>query len=498
MPPEVLDDIPNAARKPEFIPVRRAGGRIVRTKLGDRKGQPPIPTTWIDGEYVFVSFNCGGRVQVPPRVMDYGRRSIYEMGNMEWEQPGFPYLPFLSTQENWNGKLLRRLAIDEKHFPTVRSGAAIKISPKLIDAWVRLEDNVKRMIDLLKAASGFHAIKFLPLPNSRRLYKLYSDKAAAFREACTTRDRFLFLLAILTFFVAIKRDFVPFEMTELSVPIGVQRYLEFQADCIAGGVHSQWVVFLSDSSINWGMNVKRRGVFIDYRRTEFSALATHMIASNVPVVLRIEERTMYDNVDLHLQDRLLNRFIKLNFQGINVDGMNAVLRKLIPPRVVVQRIRVKMAVEQIEKGFDFRLEDAVDQPGGDEVLWEPSPLSTQPPENHLDYESREDFFARRDKEREALILRESDTARQRRINREALGMMFTQPGAKNTTTQVYEWQWDGYREVRKLVLGVTSMTSGNSTRTQRCDTTASTMSGMSGNLRNPCQDYDSRRRTICQ
>ncbi len=83
---------------------------------------------------------------------------------MEWEQPGFPYLAFLSVAESFSGRLLRRLAIDKDHFPTRRVGPIITMDSKLVDAWVRLEANLLRMIDILKKSADYHAIRF-PSPS---------------------------------------------------------------------------------------------------------------------------------------------------------------------------------------------------------------------------------------------------------------------------------------------------------------------------------------------
>ncbi len=106
------------------------------------RGPRPEPTVWLEGGDIFVAFNAG-KFDIPPRVYNYGHRSIYDMRFIEWEQHGFPYLAFLPIKEDFNGPLWRRLAIDKDHFPakitTLNGRDLCRLDSKLVDAWVRLK-----------------------------------------------------------------------------------------------------------------------------------------------------------------------------------------------------------------------------------------------------------------------------------------------------------------------------------------------------------------------
>lgn len=301
------------------------------------------------------------------------------------------------------------MRIDKYRLPVEIVGTKIRMDPKLLRSCVRLEINICRMIDILKKSANFHAIKYLPLPEAHKLDAEYADRESLLREALATRDRFLYLCATLSFFVCIKRDWANYTTkTDTGEPVE-STWMEFQGECIVAGVHAQWVVLLFDSPIS-RTNVKRRGVIIDYRKSELSPLVSYMLSFNVPLVLRIDEETMYHDVDLAHQDRILNRFRKLNFESCTLEQMNKLLRKYIPPPDFVKKMRDK-ALRQMEKDFAFRLDDS-NLPSQNASSWSTGhwvALSAQDPRPQVTepfVESREELFARREKERDWRLVQE--------------------------------------------------------------------------------------------
>ncbi len=184
------------------------------TITGD-KGPRPEAFVWSRADNIFVGFNTL-KVDVPPRVCGYGRRSFDEMMKMEWEQRGFAYLAYLPLEENFRGPLWWRLGITRKRFPVLRMFQNGRhwchLDDKLVNSWVRLEENLLRIIDILKAATNFRAIKFPPLPKSIKLKNAheYESEEALVKAAFATRDRFIFLGAVLAFYISMQRDWATY------------------------------------------------------------------------------------------------------------------------------------------------------------------------------------------------------------------------------------------------------------------------------------------------
>lgn len=408
------------------------------------------------GDDIFVAFNAG-KFDVPPRVYNYGYRSIYDMRSFEWEQHGFPYLAFLPTKENFSGLLWRRLAIDKDHFPakkTFLNGRYLcRLDGKLVDAWVRLEDNLLRIIDILKASSNFRAIKFPPLPHSSKLKTAHEGMELLVKTALATRDRFVVLGAVLAFYISIQRNWATYAMPEYVIPAGEKGlwqglWQEWMAEPITAGVHDQWLSFVGCSSI-CRRKIARRGVIIDYRKSEFSVLLPAMIAYGVPVILRIQERYVNCDVDIRLQDRILNTFRLFGHTKITAEEMNTSFRKYIPPSEIISQIRDRAAMDRVVDGFSFELNSAGSR--GEQTTWLSTTLKA--PVRDPEIETRVNFLARRKREHAARILRESAVERQRRIGREKDHASFQSPGANpnHTGTKVFIWERDGTSEFRSLL-----------------------------------------------
>ncbi len=278
---------------------------------------------------------------------------------MEWEQHGSPYLAFLPTEETFSGPLWRRLAIDKDHFPVkgiyLNGRYRYRMDEQLVDSWIRLEDNLLRMIDILKAASNFRAINFPPLPESTLLKTTHERMDTLIKAALTTRDRFVFLGAVLAFYISLQRtsNWAPCMMPvpEYAIPDNGERQQEWRAELLTAGVHAQWLAFVESSSIVT-KQVKRRGVIINYRKSEFSVL---LIAYGVPVILRIQAQYINHDVDVRFQQQLLKMFGLLGHTNISAEEMNNNFRKYIPPPVIVSRLREQVATGQAISAFSFEL-----------------------------------------------------------------------------------------------------------------------------------------------
>ncbi len=304
------------------------------------------------------------------------------------------------------------------------------------------------MIDILKVNSNFRAIKFPPLPHSSKLNEAHEGMEKLVKAALATRDRFVFLGAVLAFYISLQRKLGNVRDAGCVIPDhkgGL--WQEWFAAPITAGVHEQWVSLVGSSSV-FKRGLKRRGVIIDYRKSEFSILSPFMIAYGVPVILRIQERYINADVDIRLQDRILNTYRVLGHTKITASDMNKYLRKHIPPSDIISQIRDRSAMDQVVDGFSFELSSTNDHTSDEQASWEPA--TPKAPESGPELETRVDFLARREREKAARIAVESPVERQRRISRENQHKKFQPPG-ENSKIGVFVWEWDGPREVRTLL-----------------------------------------------
>ncbi len=376
---------------------------------------------------------------MPPRVRHDRRRSFYDMRFFEWEQHGLPYLAYLPTPETltFSGPLFRRLAIDKDHFPvktTHLNGRDLcRMEVTLVDAWVRLENNMLRMIDILKASSNFRAIKFPPLPKSALLKTAHEGMDALKDAALATRDRFVFLAAVLAFYISLQREYATYIMPEYLGVLEPGLMKKWQAEPVVAGVHAEWIAMLLSSPLVWSKAAKRRGVIIDYRKSEMSILLPSMIAFGVPVIIRIEEKYAQCDVDIRLQERLLNT-CRLYRPTVTAEEMNKLLRKFIPPPEIVNLVRERDAYRQYGDGSSFEL-DPASNACGEQMSWQET--TPKAPVNRPKLETRTEFLARRKLEKAARMEKASDLERQGWLDRDNSHKSCNPPGKGTKAAKVF-------------------------------------------------------------
>ncbi len=105
-----------------------------------------------------------------------------------------------------------------------------------------------------------------------------------------------------------------------------------------GGVHPLWATMLLDSVIA-SRDIRRRGVIIDYRKTTFTVLVPYLIQYNMPIVLRIDEKTMHKYMSSTLEARIVGIIKKLGYSPPSREDLNRTTGRYIPPPGVIARLR---------------------------------------------------------------------------------------------------------------------------------------------------------------
>ncbi|KLO03842.1 hypothetical protein SCHPADRAFT_948264, partial [Schizopora paradoxa] len=428
---------------------------------------PPTPVVWSQSDgYIYVGFKTS-KFHVPPRPYERGALRFEEYSQLEWERPGFPYLAYLPASDTvpLHGPLTSRLNISPQRLPTteivLKGKVHVQVKERLINSWTRFERNMFAIADILQASSGYKFVNFPVVfrPDAACLRYPYppDELNDLVRSALDIRKRFIILCALVSFLVSLRMRTGWYEINNVE-----GKWMQFQGDVICGGVHPVWSAMLLDSVI-CSRDMRRRGVIIDYPKTTFTFLVPYLLQFNMPVVLRVNEKTMNAPLDVRLESRIISMTRALGYiLGTEEQAKKQIyeaLRKYLPPPFFIAQARRQARIE-VPASRSLTIdpnEGSFNEPS----VPPPSPLSggpststvgapSAPPPSTSSFPTRAEFFAQRDRENEELRKKMSPKDLQRVENRRKQHLNFPIPGAHNNKTQVYVWEWteDRSRECR--------------------------------------------------
>ncbi|KLO04046.1 hypothetical protein SCHPADRAFT_948038, partial [Schizopora paradoxa] len=425
----------------------------------------PLPTIWTQSDgYVYIGYRVK-QFRVPPRKYERGPMDFNQTRALDWERPGFPYLAFIPDVASpaFFGSLTNRFCISPRRFPVeeymARGVMHTKVDNVLVRSWYRCEKNILAVLDILLNSTGYYFVNYPDsfLPDSLRLGVPYpsTDSGRLVKIALDIRNKFVMLFSALSFFVSLRKTWGRYEINNVE-----SNWQQFQGDVIVGGVHPIWAAKMQETMI-CSTRIRRRGVIIDYGKTNFTFLVPYLLQFNMPVILRMKESRVMSPLDVKLEERIISMTRALGYgfpsQASAAEFVQHRFRRFVPTR---EYLDAALAHIRRYTGASYAPQDDADGTTADmysseipgSSLDQTTDSETAPVE-YTYYPSREEFFARRDKENEEKESRMSTKDLQRVQSRRQHYSKLQEPGRNNKRTKVYMWDWtdDGTREYRTLV-----------------------------------------------
>ncbi|KLO04800.1 hypothetical protein SCHPADRAFT_1003192 [Schizopora paradoxa] len=410
----------------------------LRSKVTPIKFKKRRPDVWSEEDTLYVAFNLASKPYIPPYIVSRDPPSNTDLRRLNWVRSGYIYLAFLPVPLEYRGPLLERLRIDERRLPIlcVETSNRVhhKLDPKLAESWARLAEGLEQVAKILLPFTEFSAnIKLPPRPKCDKLKLQKESKEECAKLIFEIRDAFSPWFALASFCIAVLDGWADIQMksgfTE-NHPVWIGKLL-------ASNIHPGWIGWLVNSPLSWFGGTPRLGTIIHFERNPYALAIGLMDQHNVPVVYCLHAKNEDGLPPAAFRDKYLSWYRSLFDRRASEEDMGAYLRKFVPPASAVERTGSSND-EQVLGGNDF---------GAIASTQDPSDPELEPQSGQRPFETREQFFARREEENVELISRETPEESGRREKRLEKAKKFNRPDGKSTT-RVFCWEIVSNREIR--------------------------------------------------
>jgi hypothetical protein len=312
-----------------------------------------------------------------------------------WASNHFPFIPFIPSPIQLEGRLLGRLSFISSTLPIERYKTFWRLSPSLQDSWRALESFLQHVNATLTRSSWFNLeAEPFPSPESYGYLGNHFTEEKARRSCMISRDAFFPLIGQCTYSIASRpgeTDHVP------------NWYMILES---VGKVHPLWLDFIKESVI-CDLTARRIGVMIDPSQCNWLRSVSTLLNANVKVWFYWGTTTA------------------------RITPKDSVVAKYCPSEREV-------LTAQFLASSTF--------PNAPEIKNPTSPsdsLACFPDPQHLSGQKKgehwKQFFERREERNKEKMVVESATERQRRLGRAENAERKTCPG-KNSHVVVFEWE----------------------------------------------------------
>ncbi len=195
---------------------------------------------------------------------------------------------------------------------------------------------------------------------------------------------------------------------------------------------------------------KRVGTVIDYQSDPHALHVGMMADRNVPVIYGVPLNKIHELPMSNQEGNFFREFRATVSPSGSFEDMKKLLRKYLPPDDYIKKIRDREDARNFDARFRF-LDDGFGEPCySDTAIMDDFP-PLDPLARQRKSETREEFFARQDREDRDAISRETEKMKESRLHREKVMKEFQSPGQNNKKTKVFVWQTVGRFEIRRKV-----------------------------------------------
>jgi len=359
------------------------------------------PYTFLVENHVFSSPNSSTIPPIPPRGTIGS--DLRDVRNTRWADPRYPGLPFIPLSPRFDSGPFSCLGPPRQVFPINGSESSWQLAPATVKSFKILENDLHLIERALRKP---HKAGLLSLSSSYRLFpspktygysKVHKSREAAQASAAKSRDAFLVLMGLCSFFLS------GFHGAIQQPGIGISRWESILQE---NKFSLDYIQVIKASELNdFSINYPRAGVFIDHLDPYFQHYVTAYTKYNVPVWI------YWGNVNAG----------RPNHTGV--------LLQYLPSDAEVANVRAAAGRPQVT---------ATQSP--------PSLVNKHPEPEKGSGQGRgelwKDFFSRMEKSREKAIQREDSRAKTVRLSREAAQKAHPPPGLGSKAPRVYEWEED--------------------------------------------------------